>query len=147
MQNGRQFRASLEKWAKDFSLDMDALARQTSMEMSSRVVRATPVDLGFLRSSWQPVIGNFSGGPKRSPKDGPAGPDPTPAIGLKIEEMKAGDHYRLINNAAYAMRIEFGFVGQDSLGRNYNQRGQFFVTRSVKTWALVVAKVAKELTA
>lgn len=145
-QNGRQFRASLNKWAKQFSLDMDALARQTAQEMSERVVRDTPVDLGFLRSSWQPSIGSSGTVTLRAaPKDGSAGPPPGASIALKVSEMKAGDTYRLINNAAYAMRIEFGFVGQDSLGRNYNQKGRYFVTRNVKAWPLVVDKIAKEL--
>lgn len=32
-------------------------------------------------------------------------------------------------NVPYAARIEFGFVGADKLGRNYNQAGKFYFTR------------------
>lgn len=39
---------------------------------------------------------------------------------------------RFGTNVEYARRVEFGFVGRDSLGREYNQKGQFFFTRGLK---------------
>ena len=32
-------------------------------------------------------------------------------------------------NVPYARRVEFGFVGQDKLGRNYDQKGRYYFTR------------------
>ena len=40
--------------------------------------------------------------------------------------------------AVYAPRMEFGFVGQDSLGRNYNMAGNYFVQGAVDQWVTLV---------
>lgn len=37
---------------------------------------------------------------------------------------------RVGTNVEYAARVEFGFVGQDSLGRHFNQAGQPYLTRA-----------------
>lgn len=37
-------------------------------------------------------------------------------------------------SAAYARRMEYGFVGADSLGRVYNQRGFAFREKAVQKW-------------
>lgn len=147
---GQQFKASFARWRDRFTNEqLPALVRQTVQEISSRVVNATPVDTGFLRSSWQPAIG--SAAPRlekvKRPKDGAGSAEEAKArIGLVVNGMQVGDHYWLINNAAYALRLEYGFVGKDELGRTYNQTGRFFVTRNVKAWPLVVSQVARELT-
>lgn len=41
----------------------------------------------------------------------------------------------------YAARIEFGFIGSDSLGRQYNQAGQYNVTRAIDNSAATLNKV------
>ncbi|MBY2921036.1 hypothetical protein HF259_06230 [Rhizobium leguminosarum] len=40
--------------------------------------------------------------------------------------------------AAYAARAEFGFVGEDSLGRLYNQTGHGFVSAVSQRWNQIV---------
>lgn len=37
--------------------------------------------------------------------------------------------------APYAARIEYGFVGEDALGRRYEQAGRFFVTDNAEKFA------------
>lgn len=44
-----------------------------------------------------------------------------------LTEMKAGDVVRWGWTVQYAMRINYGFVGYDSLGRYYNQKGRHFI--------------------
>lgn len=131
------FQANLKQWAQKFSVSMDALARQTCQEVSSLVVNGTPVDTGFLRSSWQPSIGE----PITTEGNG----DAVSTVALVCADVKAGDTYWMTNNAAYARRIEYGFVGQDSLGRTYNQRGRFMVTSAMEKAQQVVEDLAKEL--
>lgn len=36
----------------------------------------------------------------------------------------------VVTDLPYSLRVEFGFVGADSLGRVYNQAGQFYMTRA-----------------
>lgn len=141
MANGQTFKASLRDWASRFPQKMNALARQTCQQVSENVISSTPVDTGFLRSSWQPSIG------RPEVASGAAGKQEQAlaSVGLVIAGMKAGSVYYLLNNAVYAKRIEFGFVGEDSLGRKYNQQGRFMVTDNVKRWPSVVQSVAKDL--
>lgn len=139
--DGREFNASIRDWAARFPEKMDALARQSSQELSERVVTSTPVDTGFLRSSWQPSLGK----PALAKGEAGAQAQASAQVSLVITEMKAGDLYYLVNNAAYAKRIEWGFVGQDSLGRTYNQTGRHMVTDNVKRWNTVVESVAQDL--
>lgn len=132
MATGRTFAAELRDWASRFPERMDALARQTSQEVSERVILATPVDTGFLRSSWQPSIGSPEAG-----KGGAGQQDAAQAkVAMVISDMEAGDLYFLTNNAAYAEHVEFGTSKMD---------GRFFVTDNVKRWPVVVESVAKDL--
>lgn len=45
----------------------------------------------------------------------------------------------------YASRIEFGYVGEDSLGRQYEQAGRFFASSNAAKFGEYVEKHAKEV--
>ena len=47
--------------------------------------------------------------------------------------------------AVYAHRVNYGFVGADSLGRVYNQSGRGFLEANLAKWPSVLAGVVKEL--
>lgn len=47
--------------------------------------------------------------------------------------------------APHAARIEFGFVGEDALGRHYEQAGRFFVTENAARFPEYVERHAKEV--
>lgn len=130
MTKGAKFTADISQWAARNRDRLDALARQTSLEMGARVVNKTPFDTGFLRSSWQPSIGAPVTG-----QSGEAG-GPPPDVALSIANMKAGDTFWMTNNASYARFVEFG---------TSKMAGRFFVTDTVAQWKSVVAAVAKRL--
>jgi hypothetical protein len=46
-------------------------------------------------------------------------------------DAKAGDVVIIVNPTAYARRIEYGFTGEDSLGRYYNQPGHHMAQQTV----------------
>lgn len=48
--------------------------------------------------------------------------------------------------AAHAARIEFGFVGEDALGRQYEQAGRFFATENAAKFGEHIDQHAKEIT-
>lgn len=127
MANGASFKADISAWAVKNADRMEALARQTALEVSTQVVVKTPVDTGFLRSSWQPSIGSPKAGPAAS-----AGPD----VSLTVSNLKPGDTYWMTNNASYARFVEFG---------TSKMAGRFFLTDTVTRWKSIVAKVAKRL--
>ena len=133
MSNGQQFNATLGAWARKAGANLDALARQSAQQLADNVVRDTPVDTGFLRGSWQPSIGE--------PVDAEGKLDPSGAaaqaqIGLTIAGLKAGDRFFMLNNASYAVHLEYG---------TSKMSGRFFVGDNVKRWPLVVEQMARDL--
>ncbi|CAB4180576.1 hypothetical protein UFOVP1040_80 [uncultured Caudovirales phage] len=133
---------SMANWKKWADAKFEALVRQSIQEMCRTVVVATPVDTGFLRGSWQPSIGDPAAA-KGSLDE--SGSKALADVAVIVTSLKPGDRFQMWNNAAYARRLEYGFVGEDSLGRHYDQKGRFYVTDSVKRWPQIVAKMAADL--
>lgn len=86
-----------------------------------------PVDTGFLRNS--DTAGTTPDG----------GQDPA----LVFATVEVGQTVYAGWTAAYAMRQEFGFVGTDSLGREYSQEGSAFLRSSAQRWQEYVNDAAK----
>lgn len=45
--------------------------------------------------------------------------------------IEGDEKHRVVNNIVYAQRINFGFIGKDSLGREYHQRGRHMVEQAI----------------
>lgn len=93
-----------------------------------------PVDIGFLRNS------SFVSGLNGSISAGGSG---DAYVGV-IAGMELGDVFFGGWTADYAMRMEYGFVGTDSLGRRYNQQGNFFAQQAAAQWQNFVALNAQK---
>jgi hypothetical protein len=91
-----------------------------------------PVDTGNLRNS---LVSGLNGSAGAQGADGYA---------LVIAGMELGDEARFGWTAPYALRMELGFTGQDSLGRNYQQTGNHFVGSAAAQWPGIVARNAAE---
>ena len=92
----------------------------------------TPKDLGFL-------IGSF-----QSSLNGSTALTGEESYVLVAGRMKAGDIAQFGWGADYAARQNYGFVGEDSLGRTYNQQGKHFLEGATMQWQTIVAgQVAK----
>jgi len=93
-----------------------------------------PVDTAFLvnssRASLEGVPTSESGDPA-----------------LVFALMKVGDKVTVGWTAAYALRMEHGFVGEDSLGRTYAQQGNGFLRAEVQNWPFIVNEVTAEVKA
>lgn len=63
----------------------------------------------------------------------------------KIALLQMGDVIALGYTAIYARRVNYGFVGEDSLGRNYNVEGAHFVEYAASMWPVMVELAAEEL--
>lgn len=101
------------------------------LEFVSRIKIRTPVDTGRLRANWQFGVGSAPRGVLELGVDAKL-----TAIGGGAG---AGRVYFVVNNLPYARRIEFGFIGPDSLGRNYQQAGRKMVALTVMEWPQIVA--------
>ena len=85
-----------------------------------------PVDTGNLRNS------------ALASKNGMPGSGAQP-YSLVFAAMKVGEVVYAGWATAYALRQEHGFVGEDSLGRKYNQAGKGFMRSSAQNWDFHVA--------
>ena len=114
-----EFTLAVEQWTKRAKEQQDAAFQAVVWDVLNQVKLATPVDTGFLRANWTIVRNN----------------DPVPVAGRVpdpaqvVAEIKAGDRVTIVNPVVYALRIEFGFVGKDSLGREYDQAGAGMVQK------------------
>lgn len=68
-------------------------------------------------------------------------------IGPVLLSLELGDKVHLGYQAAYARRMNYGFVGEDSLGRNYNQSGLGFAEKAAAKWPQIVNGVVVDLRA
>jgi len=101
---------------------------------------ATPFLTGNLRRS---LLGSSAAMPMTSENDNFA--DGMGATTLIIQGLDIGDTFFIGFQANYARRLEYGFVGEDSLGRNYNQSGRFFVRSKAHLWQQFVNQAVAEL--
>ncbi len=99
-----------------------------SMTGGAFVEGKIPVLTGDLRNSL--TVGGAKGGE---------------AYVAAIAGMEVGDVLRFEWTQPYAARIEFGFVGTDSLGRSYNQAGRHFIGANAAKWEQFVAARAAEV--
>lgn len=64
---------------------------------------------------------------------------------LGIANIKPGDTIYIGWTAAYSHRQNYGFVGEDSLGRTYNQSGFGFAEAAAAKWPAIVQAEASKL--
>lgn len=64
---------------------------------------------------------------------------------LGIANIKPGDTVWIGWQAAYSKRVNYGFVGADSLGRVYNQSGAGFAEAAAAKWPSILAAEAQKL--
>lgn len=125
-------------------------ARVLYNEMSSggRYSPGTPIDTGNARNSWSAAIGVIPEG---------NGGDAAAQVESVITDFALGETLVVANNAPYIRRLEYGFIGEDALGRYYagfgpksvngrsSQAPDGFVRPAVEAWGLIVDEVAADL--
>lgn len=68
-------------------------------------------------------------------------------VGAVTATLEYGQAVWLGYQAAYARRRNYGFVGQDSLGRSYDESGDHFVEGAIENWQAIVDQAVKEIKA
>lgn len=151
MTPGEQFTADLESMVVGAQGRMEALARQAIQATCEQVVQNSPVLTGFFRGNWQPSINR----PPQSQSEGTPSENTIDAdkladksvrdLSLIIAQFKIGQVFWFVNNTAYGPRLEYGFTGRDSLGREIHQKGRFFIRNALARWGTTVRKAAIDL--
>lgn len=118
-------------------------------------------DIGRLRHSWWPALGASSSSVSNELSSTghedieDAGETDTTAVASSsmnapspesiTQHMQLGETYNLTNSQPYAFRIEYGFVGSDSLGRHYHQTGHYMVNNAAAKWDYYVELAVEEV--
>jgi len=68
-----------------------------------------------------------------------------PDFSLGVANIKPGDTVYIGWQARYSRRQNFGFVGEDSLGRTYNQSGYGFAEAAAAQWPTIVIREAGKI--
>lgn len=100
----KRFAADISRICRKAGDDMDAVARMTCQDLGFIVVEGTPLDTGFARASWQPSL--------NTPQVAAGPGDAMGQVALVTAQMKAGDKFFMLNNAAYILRLEYGWSQQ-----------------------------------
>lgn len=140
------FSAQVKGWADKTKKAQEHIFRMSVQKLADEILLPKerggnmPVDTGNLRRS---LLASTSAMPAiRSGSE--TFSDNSGQIALVVGSASANDTLYLGFQAAYARRMEYGFVGEDSLGRNYNQAGNHFVSLAVQKWQQIVDKAVKE---
>lgn len=103
-----------------------------------------PIDTGFLRASLRVGVAPIALATMTNPGKGKVAYDES-AYAVSLSRVQIGDIVSARYLANYARRMEMGFVGEDSAGREYNQKGYGFVRLAVQRWPSIVKRVCAEL--
>lgn len=147
MAENLSFAAQVSEWVKQ-EKEREAAVLRTAAQMVANDVRIAreaggrmPVDTGNLKNSLMAsttAMPTVDQGEKEYP-------DNTGEIELIIADLSIGETLYLGFQAAHGPRMNFGFVGTDSLGRLYNQQGFGFVDAAAQDWPQTVKRAEEQV--
>lgn len=132
------------KWAADQQDNLLAVFRQAVILLARELTRTrddggvTPKITGNMIRS---LLAQIGAAVTVSEAKEFAGSD----IGATVAQALLGDTVYLGFQANYALRKNYGFVGEDSLGRTFNETGAHFVERAVNMWPLLVDQAVQDV--
>lgn len=134
------FSATVKDFSQKTKEAMDTILREATEDTVQQInlPRAKggpmPVDTGFLRNSMAADIngsGEFSTVKPATKDDAGSG---SGAVSLLINDFEGGQIMHIAWTAVYAARVNYGYVGEDSLGRNYANPGAGFIESGAARW-------------
>ena len=139
----RSFSASIAAFRDKTKAQMQAVLSESIQDVMD--IAQTPVANGgrmpvqdghLINSVVTELNGTVIGTASATPSKG--GANSTANIALLVAQVQPGDVARIGWSAAHAMRQHEGFVGEDSLGRSYNQEGKRWVDGAAAEWQKIV---------
>lgn len=143
--------AVVEAWVHETEGLLEALTKQAVQELVSEMQTThfqgglNRIEHGWHLASFQVVLNGEPQLPTREPPEGEAPAWSGSEIALQIAGMKLGDTITGSYGMAYSMRLEYGFAGQDELGRTYNQPAYAFVRTAAQNWPAIVARLQDQV--
>lgn len=150
------FSAAVDAWCKESDARLEAVFKESTKRLIVEVRKPKakggnmPVDTGYLRNSLVtstdgPTPISSESRPEPGDKFDTASDTLSGPVTLIINGAKVGQTIWACFTAAYAARLEYGFSGEDSLGRKYAQSGNGFVRLAAQRWRAIVESVVTEL--
>ena len=145
------FAAQVNDFVRQTQRRMEAVFRESAQRVVAEMQKPEgagghmPVDTNYLRASLQMTKGAPVPLEEKSPKGGATVAYTPDAASLVIAGAEIGETLYASYTAAYARRVNYGFEGQDSLGRTYNQPGKQFVALAAQQWPKIVTDVCSDL--
>ena len=117
----KSFSADISAWVAKAKANADAVVRQSVQDMAYRITATSPVDTGYFRASWWASLNGPGEHPQQPVKvagrlAAAGGLGTAAEMAAVISQGKAGDRFYLLNNAAYAVTLEYGHSQQAPAG-------------------------------
>lgn len=142
-----QFSSIVDQWTKETEQRMTAVWRQ-SIDDLAEVMNRTRSNGGRLPHLTGNLMRSLLASTSAMPATG--GPNAKYSgqdVGLTTAGLRLDQTIWLGYQAIYARRMNYGFVGEDSLGRNYNQAGAHFVEGAIADWPNIVRMAVSKIKA
>ena len=142
-----QFADTVDAWTKETEQRMTAVWRQ-SIDDLAEVMNRTRSNGGRLPHRTGNLMRSLLASTSAMPSTG--GPDAKYSgqdVGLTTAGLRLDQTIWLGYQANYARRLNYGFIGEDSLGRTYNQAGAHFVEGTIAEWPNIVRMAVSKIKA
>lgn len=143
--SNKDFGASVEAWATETQERLTAVRRRAVVLLGEEMIHTKPnggrlpFETGNLAKSQQAST-------EAMPKIG-EGPFTGSNVGLVAATLKVDQPVFIGYQAAYARRMNSGYVGADKLGRTYNQPGNHFAEGAIAKWQQLVTQAVADVKA
>lgn len=137
------FSASIGEWAKKCEKRSEAVYRRSVELLAEDMIKTKPNSgrLPFLTGNLaRSLLASTSEMPKTADKQF-SGHN----VGVITASLTMEQPVYLGYQAIYARRLNYGFVGEDALGRVYNQVGSYFVEGALQNWKKIVEQAVSEV--
>jgi hypothetical protein len=128
------FELDIARFVEKAKGNVDLVVRKVALDMFKRVILKSPVKEGRFRGNWQVAIGSIPAGTLEI--NDKAGTATIAKVTAATLQLKAGQVITLVNNLAYARRLEYGHSKQAPNG---------MVRLTVTEFGAVVNKAAADL--
>jgi len=108
------YKQDMHNYTINLGKQTDEVVRGTLFDLSSAIIKDTPVDTGRLRGNWMASVNKRHN--RTTKRTDSTGNSTIGQISQDIQLMGLGHTFYLMNNLPYAERIEYGYSGQAPQG-------------------------------
>lgn len=128
------FELDIQRFVAKAKGNIDLVVRKIALDLFRRVIMKSPVDTGRFKGNWQVAIGSIPAGVLAI--DDKSGSATISKMTAAVLGLKAGQVIYLVNNLAYARKLEYGHSKQAPAG---------VVRTTLQEFPQVVSKAANEV--